>query len=369
MKKWIVLTTLLLSACTPQVTVTSEVIVTSTPLPTQTHIIPTTTATPEIIEMTDGDKLIWNAAPEKVDNVEGAIKRFYPEWGVVYEKDGEIVGLWEYNTYNYDNGHIREAKLVNGKLIFLNLRGDEVIKYPEVLLVDFHGQPTKIYTTARNYQLNPMLETSDDYLEMLNIFIQAYEQGLIPSFAEDAITISDFVMSPANFKPDAEAKRVFEISYKDYMSRKFKGDNKQPYSPAVFPMKYSGKAVNIAIVFPVLIKEKTGRISGWWGVGVTENEYLITKKISKLQRVQDFLDGGKFSRGGNSMSFPDEFRSVDICQRGIDDLAYREFCVVFQENQSKIRRAFSQSITNGVVVGDLMDGSLLVRSHMFQVAY
>jgi len=47
MKKWIVLTTLLLSACTPHVTVTSEVTVTSTPTSTatETPAPPTQTAT------------------------------------------------------------------------------------------------------------------------------------------------------------------------------------------------------------------------------------------------------------------------------------------------------------------------------------
>lgn len=50
MKKWIILTVLLISACTPQVTVTSEVTVTSTPLPTETPI-PTPTLHPAFIEI------------------------------------------------------------------------------------------------------------------------------------------------------------------------------------------------------------------------------------------------------------------------------------------------------------------------------
>ena len=108
MKKWIVLTTLLLSACTPHVTVTSEVTVTSTPLPSETPI-PTPTLHPDFVALQEqiaatGKRFTLNGVNGLIYDGETPISglNIAPDGTVTLTVDGEEMVL-EKGTYTFDD--------------------------------------------------------------------------------------------------------------------------------------------------------------------------------------------------------------------------------------------------------------------------
>lgn len=308
-----------LAACTPQVTATPtpvEATAAFSPLPADTSI-PTPTVDAILASMTEGDKRIWDAMPESMPDVEGSYRVFDRERGFLYkDKDGKVVGLWDYNTYKLDDKNpnfIRKAWVEEetGRIIFLDPRDEvnpERVKYPEVIrvtvrdkdgaVIDNKFNGVEIHTTARNYKLNPTLNREvvgegSDHAEMMAILEEAYRLGLLPQFAEGAMTPSNLEKSPG-FNERTLAMPIYEHKGADHKSRKWLGEGLMPYSPAVFP---PSDELQIRWA-PVLMKQADGEVAGWWAINSVGRDVKADIVAGVSVSVQGLLDNGVVEQDG-----------------------------------------------------------------------
>lgn len=178
MKKWIVFTTLLISACAPQVTVTSEVTVTSMPLPTETPI-PTPTLYPAFVEI-----------QEKIENA-GTRFNLNSAEGVIYDGQEPVPGL----------RITMEGKLtltIDGKNIPIDI---ENINFDVSKGLEIDGY--ELYN-GKKWVLNPEMQAVED----MKLFGKTLEDFVISTTEDGAYILQDKVSEDVVYK-----ERHWEISY------------------------------------------------------------------------------------------------------------------------------------------------------------
>jgi len=271
--------------------------------------------------MTEGDKLIWDAMPETMPDVEGSKRFFDRERGFLYkDKDGKVVGLWDYNTYKLDDPnprYIRKAWVdeETKELKFLDPRDEvnpERIKYPEIIkvtLVDKEGKRVEnkyngveLHTTARNYKLNPVLTREvigeeGDLAQMMAILEEAYRLKLIPQFVEGAMKPENLEAS-GPFHEKTLSKPIYVHKTVDKRAKRWRGEGLLPYTPIVCPapadveMRWA----------PVLMKQADDSVAGWWGIslnGRVDGAVVIAPGVKS--GVQTLLDNGILATDGGGL--------------------------------------------------------------------
>lgn len=356
-----------ISACQvssiPEVTFTPEATAMPSATPTETPI-PTPTIDPVFLEMTEIDKIIWDAMPETMEDLEGSTRRFDPIKGFYYlDTNGIIVGIWDYNVFNYSRGIVRPAWMnIDGKLIYL-IGKEEKIKYPEIISIDnlegnnFNG--VNIYTTARNYTKNPTLSQTD-LKDMMEYLLEMYRLGLISQFSEKAMRLGtgDLVMAQENSISPTHSFQ-FQVPYTDHMSKKWVEEPRMiPFPPAVFLSDLKGWWS-----VPILVMQKDGTVSGYWGV--VAPYYTNGAKIdegTQIQRVQNFLDNATFDSGGKRMLIPWNIKRIDLCLSGLEGYylnigeSKEVVCQYVVDNRMTLRGLYNTTITSGFVVEELWSG-------------
>lgn len=384
-----------LAACEPQLTATPipmEATATFSPIPTDA-LIPTPTVDAMLVNMAEGDKLIWDSMPESMPDVDGSYRVFDRERGFVYkDKDGKVVGLWDYNTYKLGDPNpnlMRKAWIdeESGHLKFIDPRdGKERIKYPEVIkvtLIDDGGNVienkfngVELHTTARNYKLNPQLSRevvgeSGDLAQMMAILEEAYRLKLLPQFVEGTMIPAD-LDGPLPFRENTLVKPIWEMPSIDHAQKRWLGENLLPYTPVVFEA-VDGGGMRWT---PALMKQNDGTVAGWWAItlkGRDSNVELVKGVNASVQSLLDNgifdVDGGlggrvskdQYVRSGRGMLNPvrikDESAFAVMANQKIDDKLLALFAEL-QAVKDKQKALYEGVLSTGTIPEGCKDGSM-----------
>ena len=356
MKKSIVFLFILasiLSACAPQVTVTSEVTVTLPPLPTSTST-PTPTATPVTANMSEADKQIFDAATEAANGLEDIKPELDPIWGVVSKnKDGEVVKYWKYFPYNYDKGEWVEASVGDGHLNTIDKNGKEGVVYPERITLNVNGKEITYNTTARGYKENPTPQTPEEYKAVIEALAQAITEGrVLMPFAEGALTLTDLEKLD-KYNEKATAKEVFHIRSDKWQEMT---PDQIPYSPLAFPYDRDGLAVEGVVIVPVMLLDGMGKVTGFFAFQVVDNKWM---KFEPTQEIQRLLDRDMINSCQTAMATPVVNKTIEACVKALDTPELDQVCSELFSQTSAIETAFATSIARGEMSDDLASGKLL----------
>lgn len=352
----------ILSACIPQVTVTSEVTVTLTPLPTSTST-PTPTATPVTANMSEADKQIFDAASEAANGLEDIRPELDPIWGVVSKnKDGEVEQYWKFFPYNYKKGEWVKASVGDGHLITIDKNGKEGIVYPERITLNVNGKEITYNTTARGYKENVTPQTPEEYKAVIEALAQAITEGrVLMPFAEGALKITDLEKRDS-YNSNATGKSVYHIGSDKWQELT---PDQIPYSPLAFPYDRDGLAVEGVVIVPVMLLDGDGKVTGFFGFQVVDNKWM---KFEPTQEIQRLLDRDMINSGMTSMSHPYVSKNVDACIKTFDYAEINGVCDELFSQTSAIESAFAISIKSGKIDEKLLTGKLLPPMYMAKVA-
>lgn len=356
-----IILTAILSACTPQVTITPEATVTLTTPPTSTSTsTPTPTATPVTANMSEADKQIFDAATE----LEGVEKVVHNLWGVVgVDENGKITKYWDYMEYNYDRGEWREVVgEVDGHLIVKNDKGVESIVYPERITLNVNGKEITYNTTARGYKENVTPQTPEEYKAVIEALAQAITEGkVLMPFAEGALTLIDLEKLD-KYNDNATAKSVYDIRSDKWQEMT---PDQIPYSPLAFPYDRDGLAVEGVVIVPVMLLDGDGKVTGFWAFQVVDNKWM---KFEPTQEMQRLLDRDMINSGQTAMANPVVNKTIEACVKALDKPELDAVCSELFRQTSDIETAFATSIASGVMSEDLVSGKLLPKMFMTKVA-
>lgn len=337
----------ILSACSSQVTVTSEVTVTLTPLPTSTSTL-TPTATPVTANMSEADKQIFDAASEAATGIEDIKPELDPIWGVVSKnKDGEVEKYWKYFPYNYDKGEWVEASVGDGHLNIVDKNGKESIVYPERITLNVNGKEITYNTTARGYKENVTPQTPKEYMRVIEALAQAITEGSeLRPFGENPFKLGDFMIL-RGFNGNSEARVVLDIPSNEWVEKE---PNELPYSPVVFPYILDGMVIDGLVLTPVMVAQKDGSVSGWWSIGIVKAYWT---KYSETSEIQRFMDGDFIEKGGKSANVPFNYRTIETCKKSVANPELDSLCEELIRESNDLIEEFELAIGQGKVTEKL----------------
>lgn len=363
MKKSILFLTVIfvLSACTPQVTGTSEVTVTLISLPTSTSTsTPAPTATPVMANISEADKQIFDAALE-IEGVEKVINKL---WGVVgMNEEGKMTKYWAYHPYNYDRGEWKDVvREENGHLIVKGINGKESIVYPERITLNVNGKEITYNTTARGYKENETPQTPEEYKAVIEALAQAITEGkVLRPFGDNPISLSSFNVL-RGFNGNSEARVVLDISSGEWVKKSY---DELPYSPIIFPLQFNGKLVDGVVIAPTMVHQGDNDVSGWWSLNIVKAYWTKHPINSEIQRL---MDNDVLEHGGKAAMTPFNYRSLAACTRSLDNPDLAVICEKILAESSKMIGEFEMSVALNDITEALISGKYVPIGVMQRVS-
>jgi hypothetical protein len=313
--------------------------------------------------MSEADKQIFNAATEAANGLEDIRPELDPIWGVVSKnKDGEVEQYWKFFPYNYKKGEWVKASVGDGHLITIDKNGKEGIVYPERITLNVNGKEITYNTTARGYKENVTPQTPEEYKAVIEALAQAITEGkVLMPFAEGSLTLIDLTKLD-KYNENATAKTVYDIRSDKWQEMT---PDQIPYSPLAFPYERNGLAVERAVIVPVMLLDRSGKVTGFWAFQVVDNKWM---KFEPTQEIQRLLDRDMINSGQTSMANPVVNKTIEACVKALDTPELDQVCSELFSQTSAIEAAFATSIASGVMSEDLVSGKLLPNMFMSKVA-